>query len=230
VFERFIARQVILKDNLILLGYELRFRADDSRADASNGSSAARLIDASTMVFHWESLTANALAFVSLGEPELLSGVALVLPRSKAVIEIADSVPCTAEVIPACQSLKTAGYRIALAGPTGNTEQHPLAALADFLLVDVGKLPVAEQRVTVSGHLDGKAAPVARGVDSWEEHKRARCLGFRFFQGDFFLTPQLFWRRESLARGETPCASCRQSLRIRWTCRRLKRWCATSRR
>jgi len=112
VFERFIARQVILKDNLILLGYELRFRADDSRADASNGSSAARLIDASTMVFHWESLTANALAFVSLGEPELLSGVALVLPRSKAVIEIADSVPCTAEVIPACQSLKTAGYRL----------------------------------------------------------------------------------------------------------------------
>jgi len=31
------------------------------------------------MVFHWESLTANALAFVSLGEQKLLSGVALIL-------------------------------------------------------------------------------------------------------------------------------------------------------
>jgi c-di-GMP-related signal transduction protein len=83
VFERFIARQAILKHNLTLLGYELRFRANDSRASASNGFCAAYLIDASTTVFHWESLTANALAFASLGEPELLSGVALVLPEAR---------------------------------------------------------------------------------------------------------------------------------------------------
>jgi hypothetical protein len=63
VFERFIARQAILKDNLTLLGYELRFLANDSRAGASTGICAAYLIDASTMVFHWESRTANALAF-----------------------------------------------------------------------------------------------------------------------------------------------------------------------
>jgi c-di-GMP-related signal transduction protein len=68
VFERFIARQAILKDNLTLLGYELRFRAEDSRPGASGASSAAYLADASTMVFHWESLTANSLAFASLGE------------------------------------------------------------------------------------------------------------------------------------------------------------------
>lgn len=130
MFERFIARQAIQKDNLTLLGYELRFRANDSRAGASNGFPAAYLIDASTMVFHRESLTANALAFASLGEPELLSGVGLVLPRSKAVIEIAESVPCTAEVILACQSLKTAGYRLALTGLIGNAERSPLAMLA----------------------------------------------------------------------------------------------------
>jgi EAL and modified HD-GYP domain-containing signal transduction protein len=102
------------------------------------------LVDASTMVFHWESLTVNALAFVSLGEQELLSGVALILPRTKAVIEIADSAPCTTEVILACQGLKTAGYRMALRGWTGNKEQRPLAALADFLLVDAGKLTATE--------------------------------------------------------------------------------------
>jgi len=105
VCEPFIARQAILKGNLTLLGHELRFRAHDSGAAPPGGSSAESLVDASTMVFHWESLTANALAFVSLGERELLSGVAPVLPRSKAVIEIADSVLCTAEVILAYQSL-----------------------------------------------------------------------------------------------------------------------------
>jgi c-di-GMP-related signal transduction protein len=77
LFERFIARQAILKDNLTLLGYELRFRAEDSGSGALSGSSAACLVDASTMLFHWETLTANALAFVSFGEQELMSGAAL---------------------------------------------------------------------------------------------------------------------------------------------------------
>jgi hypothetical protein len=39
-------------------------------------------------------------------------------------------VPCTAEVILACQSLRTAGYRLALAGLIGKAEQRPLAMLA----------------------------------------------------------------------------------------------------
>jgi c-di-GMP-related signal transduction protein len=78
-------------------------------------------------------------------------------------------VPCTTEVILACQSLKTAGYRMALRGWTGNKEQRPLAALADFLLVDVGKLTATEQRETMAGQLDGKTALIAQGVDSWEE-------------------------------------------------------------
>jgi c-di-GMP-related signal transduction protein len=38
----------------------------------------------------------------------------------------------------------------------------------------------------MAGQLDGKTALIAQGVDSWEEHKRARKLGFCFFQGDFF--------------------------------------------
>src|SRR5947209_4232867 len=140
VFERFIARQAILKDNLTLFGYDLRFRAGEYGVGEASRSSAAYLVDASTMVFHWESLTANALAFVSLGEQELLSGVALILPRSKAVIAVADSVPCTAEVILACANLKTAGYKVALGGWAGKKEQRPLAATADFLLVDIRNL------------------------------------------------------------------------------------------
>jgi len=148
------------------------------------------------MVFRWESLTANALTIVALGEQELLSGVALILPPAKAVIAIADSVPCTAEVVLACESLKTAGYRLALAGWTGRKEQGPLAAMADFLLVGMRRLATVNERETKRGQADGKTALIAQNVDSWEEHKRARNLGFRFFQGDFFLTPQLFQARD----------------------------------
>lgn len=151
MFEPFIARQAILKDNLTLFGYALRFRAEQSGVGEASRSSAAYLVDASTMVFHWGTLTANALVLVSLGEQELLSGVALILPRTKAVIEIADSVPCTAEVILACENLETAGYRVALAGWAGKKEQPPLAAKADFLLLDRQKLAAADERETMRG-------------------------------------------------------------------------------
>jgi EAL and modified HD-GYP domain-containing signal transduction protein len=99
-------------------------------------------------------------------------------------------------MILACESLKTAGYRLALAGWAGKKEQLPLAAMADFLRVDIGKLADQKQRETMNGQSDGKTALIAEGVDSWEEHQQARSLGFCFFQGDFFLTPQLLRKRE----------------------------------
>jgi c-di-GMP-related signal transduction protein len=66
VFERFIARQAILKDNLTLFGYDLRFRAEESGVGEVSRSSAPYLVNTSATVFHWETLTGNAPAFVSL--------------------------------------------------------------------------------------------------------------------------------------------------------------------
>ncbi|HEY1422597.1 MAG TPA: HDOD domain-containing protein [Candidatus Acidoferrum sp.] len=194
MFERFISRHAIFKDNLTLLGYDLRFRAEGGVTPES--SPAAYAIDSATMVFHWESLTANWPAFFTFGEQELLIGAALILPRTKAVIEIATSVPCDDEIIPACESLKSAGYRLSLAGWAGQKERRPLAALCDYLRVDLRTLKPAEQSGALNTEPDFKAMLIAGGVDSWEEHRRARSLGFRSFQGDFFLKPQIFRRRE----------------------------------
>ena len=194
MFERFIARHAIFKDNLTLLGYDLRFRAEGTNNPES--SPAAYLMDSATMVFHWEALTGNSFAFFTLGEHELLSGSALILPRAKAVIEIAPSTPCNSEIIPACESLKSAGYRLSLAGWAGQKERRPLAAHCDYLRVDLKTMKPAEQSSTLNLARDLNSTLVAAGVDSWEEHRRARSLGFRCFQGDFFLRPQIFRRRE----------------------------------
>jgi c-di-GMP-related signal transduction protein len=44
VFERFMARQAILKDNLTLFGYDLRFRAEESGLGEVIGGNPAELI------------------------------------------------------------------------------------------------------------------------------------------------------------------------------------------
>jgi c-di-GMP-related signal transduction protein len=63
MFERFVARQAILKDNLTLLGYDLRFRAEAAIESSDARSPAVFLIDSSTMVFRWETLVGSGLAF-----------------------------------------------------------------------------------------------------------------------------------------------------------------------
>jgi c-di-GMP-related signal transduction protein len=196
MFERFISRQAILRDNLTVLGYDLRFRPEANNHHGSSEPHAAFGIDSATMVFRWETLVAQSLAFFSFGVQELLSGAALILPRSKAVIEIADSVPSNGEVTLACQNLKTAGYRISLAGWSGQEERIPLEALADFLRVDSSKASAANLANLAGRAGGGKGLPIAQGVDSWEGHRSARQAGFRCFQGSFFLAPQIFRRRE----------------------------------
>jgi EAL and modified HD-GYP domain-containing signal transduction protein len=56
------------------------------------------------------------------------------------------------------------------------------------------KLPQEKQRMR--GLQEGKAELIAHGVDSWEDHRKARELGVRYFQGDFFFKPQVLRRKE----------------------------------
>jgi hypothetical protein len=65
-------------------------------------------------------------------------------------------------VILACESLKTAGSKVALAGRAGKQEQRPLAVKADFLLADMQKLAAADERETMNGQTDGETALIAQ--------------------------------------------------------------------
>jgi hypothetical protein len=61
MFERFMTRYAILKDNLTLLGYDLIFRSQQPGTGALPTPPAAYTIDAATMVFPWESLIGNKI-------------------------------------------------------------------------------------------------------------------------------------------------------------------------
>lgn len=196
MFERFIARQAILKDNFTLLGYDLAFRSAQADSERQITSSAAYTVDSATMVFPWESLVGTNLAFVAFEGAELLGGAALLLPRACSIIDIPASVPCNAEIILAAQELKNAGYRLSLSGWKAEKDRRSLAALAEFLRADINTLTSTERSKVASGSYNYDASLIAQDVNTWEDHQAARRLGFTSFQGAFFLKPQLFRRRE----------------------------------
>lgn len=51
----------------------------------------------------------------------LASGAVLLLPRVKSVIDIAPDVPCSTEVVLACQELNNTGYRLQSLRPLHST-------------------------------------------------------------------------------------------------------------
>ena len=104
--------------------------------------------------------------------------------------------PCSAEVVLACQALKTAGYRLAPSEWAGQEELRPLVTVVDYLRVNLGSFKESDLGGSAGRPTRGQNSAIAGGIHSWEDHRKARELGIRYFQGDFFMKPQLFRRRE----------------------------------
>jgi len=196
VYQRFIARQPILTHRLALLGYELFFRAGTNGKAPSDTDATSRVIAASTMLFHWESLLGRSLAFVNFGEPEVLNGAAYLLPSALTVIELASSIPASAEVLQACKDLQKAKYRLALDDFLGLPDQQALLPLVDFLKVDFRETTEKEQLEISRKYGGAHAALVAKKVETWKDFRYAKALRYHNFQGFFFLEPQVLERRE----------------------------------
>ena len=194
MFEQLITRHAILNETLTVLGYDLVI--GPSQRGLEQPAAAALAADAATMVFSWEALVGTTLAFVRVDTQELLSGAALLLPRNRTVIDIPPTVTPTAEIIVAAQELKNAGYRLSLSGWRAEKDRRALAVLSDYLRADIHALEPAGRSGNESGPHSYQATLVAQNLNTWEDHQAACRLGFAAFQGDFFLKPQLFRRRE----------------------------------
>ena len=193
--ERFIARQPILDTALQLHGYELLFRGSQG-ATAVAPSPTSQVIADSTMVFNWSDLVGNVPAFVNFGTPELINGVALLLPRRHVVIEVQAGADVDDSMVAACRSLHQAGYRLALDGFADLPQQRPLVELSDYLKVDFQGTSPEFHAELGARYAVGKAKLVAKKIEGWAEYHRARKLGFSLLQGFFFLEPQTLQKRD----------------------------------
>ncbi|HUL15013.1 MAG TPA: HDOD domain-containing protein [Terriglobales bacterium] len=196
MYQRFIARQPILTYKLALLGYELFFRGGTNGKAPSDANATSHVISASTMLFQWESLLGRSLAFVNFGESEVLNGAAYLLPATLTVVELAPSLPASAEVIQACKDLQEAKYRLALDDFRGLPQQQALLPLVDFLKVDFRETTEKEQLEISRKYGGAHAALVAKKVETWKDFRYAKALQYHNFQGFFFLEPQVLERKE----------------------------------
>lgn len=200
---RYAARQPVLTSDQNVVGYELLFRSGVknyfSSSDSDGGSRTA--IDVSSLL-GLSVLCDNRLAFIHCTAEILEERFLTLLPPTKVVAEIAQTVPADEPIKKACQELKQAGFKIALSNFTVDDPRESLVALADYVKVDIKRTSVDDlRRLAVWHRMHNGVGPklLAEKVETWEDFEYTKRAGFQLFQGYFFRRPETVRTRVALS-------------------------------
>ena len=125
-----------------------------------------------------------------------MNGVALLLPKSQTVIEIPATLEFTEELITGIKNLRLSGYRAALDGYAGQEIPESILRYVNFVKIDFQEVSEAEQAEFKALLRKFECKLVAKKVETWQEFESARQIGYAYFQGYFFLRPQVMKRRD----------------------------------
>lgn len=176
-----------------MVGYELLFQSGlGSGAEGESPDQASfEMLHTVLLGFGLDALLGDKLGFVKVAHDVLTQELYLVLPRERTVLELAETVEPSAEVLDSCRALKSAGYRLALDDFVRRPVLSPLADLADIIKVDCRATTEADRRALVREFGPRKVQLVAEGVETREAFAAAVEEGFTLYQGYFFCEPEL---------------------------------------
>jgi EAL domain-containing protein (putative c-di-GMP-specific phosphodiesterase class I) len=188
---RYVARQPIFDREEKVFGYELLFRDGLENAFHGDTDEASRATLDRTLLMGLDVLCDGRRAFVNCTRDTLIKGLVTLLPSTTTVVEILETVPGDPDVVAACQSLREAGYMIALDDYLADDPREGLTSLADIIKVDM-QLTTEEQRIAMIQRLGGRhCRMLAEKIETHAEFVRARDQGFVYFQGYFFRRPEM---------------------------------------
>jgi EAL and modified HD-GYP domain-containing signal transduction protein len=189
--EVYLGRQPILNRGWNVAGYELLFRSGRANfCDATDDAAATSLAIVNAVLgVGLDRLLGGKPAFIKFDQALLLGDWSTSLPPERAVIEILPSVPPDAEVLSVCRSLQKQGYALALADCLDDERTAAFAPFVDILKVDLRRASLDDQEKILRRFQKLNLRLVAEKVETESEFRRARQMGYDYFQGFFFAPP-----------------------------------------
>ena len=189
----YIARQPIVDGEQRLIAYELLFRHSASAESArvkSDVEAGISVISNTLFNMGTEWLLKGKLAFVNMELPTLMSSFSTLLPKDNVVIELLETVRITPEVLARLQELKEAGYRFALDDYHYQPESESLLPFASYIKLDIKAYTPQELTKMVYALRRHPVKLVAEKVETPEQFRHCRALGFDYFQRYYFARPE----------------------------------------
>jgi len=195
----FVARQPIFDTRQRVVAYELLFRSGLENAFPRNVDSdlaSSRVINDSMTVFGFGALAGGRKLYVNVTQKVLLDSLYSLLPVRQSVIELLESVKPDPPTVAACKDLKRAGYELALDDYVDGPAMEPLVALADVIKVDFLTTVPAERQAMRDRFKRRRLSLLAEKIETQEQYREARGLGYSYFQGYFFQRPEMISRKD----------------------------------
>lgn len=189
----FLGRQPIFDRALTVQGYELLFRAADTdRAEFADGDSAtADTIVNALLEFGLEHVVGDRRAYINVTRAFLTGANVLPALGTRLVLEVSEHHMADQEIVAALARRVAEGYTIALDGFVFDERKLAFLEQAQIVKTNVREFTRNELLREVSrlrAHASG-AKLVAANVETDEEFKYCRSLGFDLFQGYFLGRP-----------------------------------------
>src|SRR5262249_31356270 len=114
---------------------------------------------------------------------------AALLPKDQLVVELVESVEPDPTVMAACETLKKAGYLLALDNFFYKNTLSPLIPMADFIKVDFQATSSKQRKLLADAFVPRGINLIAAKVESDTEFAEAISFGYSYMQGYFFCRP-----------------------------------------
>jgi EAL and modified HD-GYP domain-containing signal transduction protein len=201
-----IGRQPILDRNEEVVAYELLFRSAGSRnmAEVANATHAtASVIINALCGFGLERILGSHKGFINLELDLLLSDTLGLLPKERVVLELLETLAVTPELVERCRALREEGFQLALDDHEYDPAYEELYGIVDIVKVDLLQTPSPKLAGMVEKFRPYPVKLLAEKVETREEYRLCRDLGFEYFQGFYFSKPSLMEKKRMDESGAT---------------------------
>ncbi len=197
----YIARQAVFGSSMKVFGYELLFRGGMKSAGYDGVSS----LQASASVLGGlfengiNQIVDDKKAFINFDNELLQSDTIELIDPDRLIVEVLENVSVDENLIQRVLILKEKGYKIALDDFDENLSTYQLIPYADIIKYDILATPLNQIKEAVKKMLASKKVLLAEKIETEEEFKKAKSMGFHLFQGFFFSKPCLITESSSPA-------------------------------
>ena len=187
-----IGRQPIFNRNQSVIGYELLFRSATESPSSVEGDRATTEVILNTFSeIGLSNLVGPHLAFINCTRSFLNGDLPIPIPSNQTVLEVLENIQLDRSIINDLSNLAGKGFTIALDDVISFERVKPVIGLTkivkiDFPYVNKDNLPWLVQKIRENG-----IHPLAEKVETQDEFKFCRRIGFEFFQGYFFSKPSI---------------------------------------
>jgi c-di-GMP phosphodiesterase len=187
----FLGRQPILNREQNLCAYELLFRsAKSGPASIVDDLSATASVIAHANELGMDYVIGDRQGFINVDAAVLMSDCVEVLPPTKVVLEILETVRASPELLQRIKHLLTLGYRFALDDVIhDSSDVRQFLPLVEIVKIDIMNMPNPQiERLSLHFRSMNKKI-LAEKVETQAEFNQCLAFGFDYFQGYYFSKP-----------------------------------------